>query len=71
VPRKAITCASALERPDDGCSSAGDEGYDDITRRVCRNLGVALFDSELVGHLDLDARIRLDQALRYALDIQY
>ncbi len=24
-----------------------------------------------VGHLGLEARIRLDQALRYALDIQY
>jgi mRNA interferase MazF len=30
-----------------------------------------LLDSEPVGHLDLDTRIRLDQALRYALDIQY
>ena len=26
---------------------------------------------EPVGRLDLDARVRLDQALRYALDIQY
>lgn len=26
---------------------------------------------EPVGHLDLDARARLDEALRYALDIQY
>lgn len=26
---------------------------------------------ERVGHLDLGARARLDQALRYALDIQY
>jgi len=30
-----------------------------------------LLDSEPVGHLDLDSRIRLDRALRYALDIQY
>jgi mRNA interferase MazF len=30
-----------------------------------------LFDPEPVGQLDLDGRIRLDQALRYALDIQY
>ena len=29
------------------------------------------FDNTPVGHLDLDARARLDQALRYALDIQY
>jgi hypothetical protein len=26
---------------------------------------------EPVGRLDLDARVRLDAALRYALDIQY
>jgi mRNA interferase MazF len=32
---------------------------------------VELFDGTPVGRLDLDARIRLDQALRYALDIQY
>jgi mRNA interferase MazF len=30
-----------------------------------------LLDSEPVGHLGADSRIRLDQALRYALDIQY
>ena len=30
-----------------------------------------LLDSEPAGHLDLDTRIRLDRALRYALDIQY
>jgi mRNA interferase MazF len=30
-----------------------------------------LLDSERVGRLDLEARIRLDEALRYALDIQY
>ena len=29
------------------------------------------FDEERVGQLDLETRIRLDQALRYALDIQY
>ena len=40
----------------------------------CDNLitvPVDAFDLDAVGHLDLDARIRLDQALRYALDIQY
>lgn len=31
----------------------------------------ALLDSEPAGRLDLDTRIRLDRALRYALDIQY
>jgi mRNA interferase MazF len=40
----------------------------------CDNLitiPTTLFDSEPVGHLDLNTRIGLDQALRYALDIQY
>lgn len=40
----------------------------------CDNLitiPTTLLDSEPVGHLDLDTRVRLDQALRYALDIQY
>lgn len=32
---------------------------------------IAVLDREPVGHLGLDARVRLDQALRYALDIQY
>lgn len=31
----------------------------------------AVFDDGPVGHLDLEGRIRLDGALRYALDIQY
>lgn len=32
---------------------------------------VELLDAVPVGHLGLEARVRLDQALRYALDIQY
>jgi mRNA interferase MazF len=40
----------------------------------CDNLitiPITLFDPEPVGHLDLNSRIGLDQALRYALDIEY
>ena len=40
----------------------------------CDNLitiPATLFDEERVGQLDPETRIRLDQALRYALDIQY
>jgi mRNA interferase MazF len=40
----------------------------------CDNLitiPATLLDAERVGHLDLETRIRLDQALRYALGIQY
>jgi len=32
---------------------------------------VKVFDAVPVGHLGLEALVRLDQALRYALDIQY
>jgi mRNA interferase MazF len=40
----------------------------------CDNLitiPITLFDAEPVGHLELDRRIGLDKALRYALDIEY
>jgi len=32
---------------------------------------VEVLDAVPVGHLRLEARVRLDRALRYALDIQY
>ena len=32
---------------------------------------IVLFDRGPVGHIDLETRVRLDEALRYALDIQY
>jgi len=32
---------------------------------------VEVLDGVPVGHLGLEARVRLDQALRYSLDIQY
>lgn len=50
------------------------QGLSDQSVITCDNLitiPITLLDSEPVGHLDLAARIRLDQALRYALDIQY
>lgn len=50
------------------------QGLPDQSVISCDNLitlPTALLDSEPVGHLDLDTRIRLDEALRYALDIQY
>jgi mRNA interferase MazF len=40
----------------------------------CDNLitiSITLLDSEPVGHLDLNNRIGLGRALRYALDIEY
>jgi mRNA interferase MazF len=40
----------------------------------CDNLitiPIALFDGAPVGHIDLETRVSLDEALRYALDIEY
>ncbi|MCU4184948.1 type II toxin-antitoxin system PemK/MazF family toxin [Acidiferrimicrobium sp. IK] len=50
------------------------QGLPDQSVISCDNLitiPTMLLESEPVGRLDLDARVRLDQALRYALDIQY
>lgn len=50
------------------------EGLPDTSVIACDNLitiPTAVLDDQPVGHLDLAGRIRLDGALRYALDIQY
>ncbi len=49
-------------------------GLPDQSVISCDNLitiPITLLESERVGHLDLSSRATLDQALRYALDIQY
>ena len=73
----AITCAP-ITRTIRGIRSevevGPEQGLPEQSVVSCDNLitiPAALFDSEPVGHLDLDTRIRIDQALRYALDIQY
>lgn len=73
----AITCAPITRTvrgirsevevgPGEGLPSQGVISCDNLI-----TVPTILFDSEPVGHLDLDSRVRLDQALRYALDIQY
>ena len=50
------------------------EGLPETSVISCDNLitlPIAVLDPDPVGQLGLDARVRLDQALRYALDIQY
>jgi mRNA interferase MazF len=50
------------------------EGLPETSVISCDNLvtlPVAVLDPDPVGRLGLDARVRLDQALRYALAIQY
>ena len=50
------------------------EGLPETSVISCDNLitvPVEVLDAVPVGHLGLEARVRLDQALRYALDIQY
>ena len=73
----AITCAP-VTRTIRGIRSevevGPDEGLPDQSVISCDNLitiPATLLDSDPVGHLDLNSRIRLDQALRYALDVQY
>ena len=50
------------------------EGLPETSGISCDNVitvPVELLDAVPVGHLGLETRVRLDQALRYALDIQY
>ena len=73
----ALTCAP-ITRTIRGIQSevevGPDEGLPEPSVISCDNLitvPLAVLDTAPVGHLDLDARVRLDRALRYALDIQY
>jgi mRNA interferase MazF len=73
----AITCAP-ITRTIRGIRSEVEigpaEGLPEQSVITCHNLITiprALFDLVRVGRLDFETRIRLDQALRYALDIQY
>ena len=50
------------------------EGLPETSAISCDNVitvPVEVLDAVPVGHLGLEARVRLDQALRYALDLQY
>ncbi|MBA3653515.1 MAG: type II toxin-antitoxin system PemK/MazF family toxin [Actinobacteria bacterium] len=50
------------------------EGLPEPSVISCDNLVTVpsiVLDAAPVGRLDLDARVRLDRALRYAVDIQY
>lgn len=72
----AITCAP-ITRTIRGLRSEVEvgppEGLPDQSVISCDNLITipTTLLAEPVGHLDLNGRIKLDQALRYALDIQY
>jgi mRNA interferase MazF len=73
----AITCAP-ITRTIRGIRSEAEigpaQGLPDQCVISCDNLitiPTTLLDAEPVGRVDLETRIRLDQALRYALDIQY
>jgi mRNA interferase MazF len=73
----AITCAP-ITRTIRGIRSEVEvgpaQGLPDRSVISCDNLitiPTTLLDPEPVGHLELHIRARLDQALRYALDIQY
>ncbi len=73
----AVTCAP-ITRSVRGIRSEVEvgpqEGLPEPRAITCDNLITIpsdLLERSPVGHLDLNARIQLDQALRYALDIQY
>ena len=73
----AVTCAP-ITRTIRGIRSEVEvgpaQGLSEQSVITCDNLiaiPTTLLDAERVGKLDLESRIRLDQALRYALDIQY
>jgi len=73
----AITCAP-VTRTIRGIMSEVEvgpaEGLPRVSAISCDNLitvPIAVLDAEAVGRLDLDGRIRLDAALRYALAIEY
>ena len=73
----AITCAPITRTIRGICSETEigpAQGLPDQSVISCDSLltiPITLLDPEPVGHLDLDTRVRLDQSLRYALDIQY
>lgn len=73
----ALTCAP-ITRTIRGIQSEVEvgpaEGLPEASVISCDNLitvPAAVLDPAPVGQLDLDARVQLDRALRYALDIQY
>lgn len=73
----AVTCAP-ITRTIRGIRSevevGPDEGLPEPSVISCDNLitvPAVVLDATPVGRLDLDDRVRLDRALRYALDIQY
>ena len=77
VVLSAVTCAP-ITRTIRGIRSevevGSSEGLPAPSVITCDNvitIPVDCLDDQPVGHLGLDARVNLDRALRYALDIQY
>ena len=73
----AITCAP-ITRTIRGIRSevevGSSEGLPETSAITCDNLitlPISVLDESPIGHLGLERKVRLDQALRYALDIQY
>jgi mRNA interferase MazF len=74
---QAVTCAPitrTVRGIDTEVEVGSAEGLPQASVISCDNLitvPMSLLDDEAVGHLELAARVNLDRALRYALDIQY
>ena len=73
----ALTCAPitrTIRRIRSEVEVGADEWLPEPSVISCDNLltvHATVLDPAPVGRLDLDGRVRLDRALRYALDIQY
>ena len=73
----AVTCAPITRTIRDIRSEVevgSSEGLPETSVITCDNLitlPIAVLEESPVGHLGLERKARLDQALRYALDIQY
>jgi mRNA interferase MazF len=73
----ALTCAPitrTIRRIRSEVKIGTGEGLPETSVITCDNVitvPAGVLDAVAVGHLGLEARVRLDQALRYALDIQY
>jgi len=72
-----LTCAPitrTIRRIRSEVEVGADEGLPEASVISCDNVitvPLVALDPKAAGRLDLDGRIRLDRALRYALDIRY
>ena len=73
----AVTCAPitrTIRAIRSEVAVGADEGLPEASVVTCDNLVTlpkSMFDPSPVGHLSLEKRVALDQAIRYSLGVQY